>query len=60
MSGPAWGLALLALVVIAGCSPVPYQSGSNVPRTRCLNEPGRTENYGQDRPLFYLLCVQTP
>ncbi len=54
-------LALIA-VAAAGCSNgyTPPPSGSTVPQARCLNEPGRSGSYSQDRPLFYLFCVQTP
>ena len=54
-------LALLAIAA-AGCANgyTPPPNTSTMPQARCLNEPGRSGNYSQDRPLFYLLCVQTP
>ena len=61
MTARLCGFALLALLA-AGCSPAwsPPSKGATSPSARCLNEPGRSENYSQDRPLFFLFCVQTP
>ena len=57
-------LPALALVAVAaaGCSNgyAPPPSSSTAPQARCLNEPGRSGSYSQERPLFYLFCVQTP
>jgi hypothetical protein len=49
------------LLLTAGCTePVPYGSNSNAPRTRCLQAPQRSENYTQERPMFYLFCAESP
>jgi len=53
-----FGLLLLAM----GCTTI---SGSSTgtdygPRTRCLTQPQRSENYTSDRPLFYFLCAEAP
>jgi hypothetical protein len=57
-------LALLGLVLLTvGCTVVSGSSSSssdNVPRTRCLTQPQRSENYTSDRPLFYFLCAESP
>jgi len=56
-------LALLGLALLAvGCAmPPPSSSSSNAgPRTRCLAQPQRGENYSSDRPVFYLFCAESP
>jgi hypothetical protein len=52
------GLGLLT----AGCAmPPPSSSSSNYgPRSRCLAQPQRGEDYSSDRPLVYLFCVESP
>jgi hypothetical protein len=61
MSGRLAALLILALLV-AGCAAPAGSGGSsaNEPTTRCLDRPQRSQSYGQDRPLFFLLCVQSP
>jgi len=55
----AWLAGLLLLA--AGCSgPYPITSSNPGPSVRCMDPPGRGENYGQERPMFYVLCVQSP
>ena len=56
----AAGIALALLV--AGCAAPAggRQSASDVPRARCLNQPGHGEAYSADRPLFFLLCIESP
>jgi len=48
-------LALLAL----GCAPAggPLYETS---RTRCIDRPGRGENYDPNRPLIFFMCVESP
>jgi hypothetical protein len=56
-------LALLGLgLVVAGCAmPPPSSSSSDYgPRSRCLAQPQRGENYASDRPMVYLFCVESP
>jgi len=56
-------VALLGVLLLAaGCgAPVSSSdSGYNVPRTRCLSAPQRSENYTQERPMFYLFCTESP
>jgi hypothetical protein len=49
------------LLLAAGCmEPVPSNSNPNAPRTRCLQAPQRSENYTQERPMFYLFCAESP
>jgi hypothetical protein len=59
-TGRALALAVLALV-LTGCA-APAGSGGVEPRSRavCLDEPRRGERADAARPLFFLLCVQTP
>jgi hypothetical protein len=49
------------LLLAAGCvEPAPSNSNYNAPRTRCLQAPQRSENYSQQRPMFYLFCTESP
>jgi len=50
------GVALL----LSACATPSYSSRSEVPRTRCLTSPGRSESYQADRPLFFLFCLESP
>jgi hypothetical protein len=52
------GLGLLTV----GCAmPPPSSSSGNYgPRSRCLTQPQRGEDYSSDRPLVYLFCVESP
>ncbi len=59
MSGRTAGLLALVLL-LAGCAMGTGSSGSTGPRTRCLSQPNRGESYSPDRPLFFLLCVESP
>ena len=61
MSGRVMGLLGLMLLA-AGCTTPtePSASSYDAPRTRCLSQPGRGQNYSQERPLFYLFCVESP
>ena len=55
----AFGLALV--LASAGCTGSPsWQSVSESPRTRCMNQPQRGQNYSQTTPIFYLFCVESP
>jgi hypothetical protein len=53
-------VALVAITLVAaGCSTAPRgtpTSTSASPRARCLVDP----NEGSTRPLFYLLCIESP
>ena len=51
------GLGLLAV----GCAMPPPSSSSNYgPRSRCLAQPQRGQDYSSDRPIVYLFCVESP
>ncbi|HEV8440279.1 MAG TPA: hypothetical protein VGT40_19490 [Methylomirabilota bacterium] len=53
-------LIILALaLLVVGCAG-PIGARSEVPRARCLGQPGRGESYSGDRPLFFLFCVESP
>jgi hypothetical protein len=54
------GVLVLLALAAAGCGSPTYNTSNNAPSARCLNEPGRTENYSQDRPLFFFFCAQSP
>jgi len=57
------GVALLGLgLLVVGCAMPPSYSSSNNPgpRSRCLTQPQRSENYEPDRPMFFLFCVESP
>jgi hypothetical protein len=53
-NGLAYGMLLLALLLVAGCaSGAP--AGSSSGGARCLSRPDTSGT----QPLFYLLCVQS-
>ena len=55
-------IGLLGLLFLAtGCT-MPQASGSysGPPRSRCLTQPQRSQDYASDRPLVYLFCVESP
>jgi hypothetical protein len=59
----SWRLASvvgIALLLSACATPSSYSSRSEIPRTRCLTSPGRSESYAADRPLFFLFCMESP
>jgi len=57
----ALGLALVLASAGCGATSSPnWQSVSESPRTRCMNQPQRSQNYSQTTPLFYLFCVESP
>lgn len=52
-------IAMLAVVLaLAACGPVGSSSGAS-PSVRCMDEPGRGSS-GEQRPLFFLFCAQSP
>ena len=51
-------LALLAL--IAGCTMQSPSQPSGSPRSLCMDQPQRSQNYKGDRPLVYFFCVESP
>jgi hypothetical protein len=52
-------IAMLAVgLTLAGCAPVGSSSGSS-PSVRCMDEPGRGSS-GEQRPLFFVFCAQSP
>jgi hypothetical protein len=53
-------LALLALTFTAGCAAPAYPVRSESPSVRCLGQPGRGQDYGGSRPLFFLFCAESP
>jgi hypothetical protein len=52
--------ALLAGLVVAGCAAPAYPVRSQAPTVRCLGQPGRGEDYGSSRPLFFIFCAESP
>jgi hypothetical protein len=61
MIGRAVALLGLGLVVVGCAMPPPSSSGNSPgPRSRCLTQPQRGEDYAPDRPLVYLFCVESP
>jgi hypothetical protein len=56
-------MALLGLgLLTVGCAMTPPSSSTSsyAPRSRCLTQPQRSEDYSSDRPLVYLFCVESP
>jgi hypothetical protein len=52
-------VAVLAVTLaLAACAPVGASSSSS-PSMRCMDEPGRGST-GENRPLFFLFCAQSP
>jgi hypothetical protein len=52
-------IAMLAVVLaLTACGPV-GSSSSGPPSVRCMDEPGRGSS-GEQRPLFFLFCAQSP
>lgn len=51
-------LGLLAL--IAGCSMSTPGQPAGSPRSLCMDQPQRSQNYTGDRPMFYFMCVESP
>jgi hypothetical protein len=52
-------VALVAVTfALAACAPVGASSSSS-PSMRCMDEPGRGSS-GGNRPLFFVLCAQSP
>jgi hypothetical protein len=49
---------LAAALTFAGCAPAGSSSSSS-PSVRCVDEPGRGSS-GEQRPLFFLFCAQSP
>jgi hypothetical protein len=61
MMGRVMALLGLALLAVGCAAPSPSSSSSSYgPRSRCLAQPQRGENYAPDRPLVYLFCVESP
>jgi hypothetical protein len=53
-------LALLASILVVGCSAPAYNVRSQSPSVRCLSQPGRGQDYSESRPLFFLFCAESP
>lgn len=52
-------IALVAVTLaLAACAPVGGSSSSS-PSVRCVDEPGRGSS-GENRPLFFVFCAQSP
>ena len=52
-------VAILAVILaLAACAPSGPSSRSS-PSVRCMDEPGRGSS-GEQRPLFFLFCTQSP
>ncbi|HKA63255.1 MAG TPA: hypothetical protein VKH83_12575 [Methylomirabilota bacterium] len=52
-------VAVLAVTLaLTACAPVGASSSSS-PSMRCMDEPGRGST-GETRPLFFVLCAQSP
>ncbi len=59
------GRALMALgtaLILAACATIdtPRRSSESSPSLRCLNDPGRGYSSDSARPLFFLVCAQSP
>lgn len=59
------GIAALALalaLLASGCAAPDgwAKSGSGAARSRCQSQPGRSESYGTDQSLVFMLCVESP
>lgn len=59
MIRPALGLLGL-LALIAGCTMQSTSQPSGSPRSVCMDQPQRSQNYTGDRPLVYFFCVESP
>jgi hypothetical protein len=55
-------MALGAALVLASCATMdsPRRSSDSSPSLRCLNDPGRGYSSDSSRPLFFLVCAQSP
>jgi hypothetical protein len=49
---------LAVSVSLTACAPV-GSSSSSAPSVRCMDEPGRGSS-GDQRPLFFVFCAQSP
>ena len=61
MIGRVMALIGLGLLTVGCAMPPPASSSSSYgPRSRCLAQPQRGQDYSPDRPLVYLFCVESP
>ncbi len=59
------GRALMAIgtaLILAACATIdsPRRASDSAPSLRCLNDPGRGYSSDSARPLFFLVCAQSP
>ena len=54
-------MALGAAFALAACATVDSsRRAGDSPSLRCVNEPGRGGSLDASRPLFFILCAQSP
>jgi hypothetical protein len=55
-------MAIGTALILAACGTIdsPRRASDSPPSLRCLNDPGRGYSSDSSRPLFFLVCAQSP